>query len=100
MTVRRVADDQVVHRFVVTPGDGLNRGSCCGSVPMIDSWQPIIKRRLLDPAVLWNLERAGALPLLSLRDCATHWSFDESRQVGVIGTRDRQVRRLDLGTGL
>src|SRR5262249_44564680 len=48
---------------------------------------------------VWDLEAPRAQPLLSLRDASASWSFSETDRIAVIGTRDKRVRRFDLGTG-
>jgi WD40 repeat protein len=111
VTVRRVADDQVLRRLVATPIEGPNwqtRFHFSPSDRYLAAYH-YVSAWILYPggyawsdsglAFLWDLEDPGARPLASLRDCSSAWSFSESRRIAVIGTRDQRVRRFDLGTG-
>src|SRR5262249_49422451 len=99
LTVRRVADDQILRRFVFSPGHGVNRQAVLRFSPDGRYLAAHYPDTVAWPAVLWDLESSGARPLLSVSDCSAAWSFAESRPMVVIGARDRRVRRFDLSSG-
>jgi WD40 repeat protein/Tfp pilus assembly protein PilF len=99
VTVRRVADDQVLRRFVVTSIAGLNRQALFGFSPSNRYLAAIYHESDAAAAFVWDLENSEAHPLFSVNDCSCPWSFAESRRLAAIGTRDQRVRRFDLATG-
>jgi WD40 repeat protein/tRNA A-37 threonylcarbamoyl transferase component Bud32 len=99
LTVRRVTDNQVLHRFVVTSVDGLNRQATLRFSPNDRYLAAYYNDSVTRSAFVWDLANPEAHPLVSVRDCSSSWSFFESRRLAVIGTRDQRIRRFDLGTG-
>jgi WD40 repeat protein/Tfp pilus assembly protein PilF len=111
VTIRRVADDQALRRLVATPIKDPNWQALLHFSPSDRCLAAYYYERvpMFFPggytwsdsglAFVWDLENPGARPLVSVKDCSAAWSFSESRRIVVIGTRDQQVRRFDLGTG-
>ena len=99
MTVRRIADDRVLRRFVITFGDGLNREALLRFSPDGRYLAAYYRDLVARPAFVWDLESPAAGPLLSVSDCSSSWSFAETSPIVVIGTWDQRVRRFDLRTG-
>jgi WD40 repeat protein/Tfp pilus assembly protein PilF/tRNA A-37 threonylcarbamoyl transferase component Bud32 len=98
VTVRRIADDQVLQRFAVTSVDGLNRQATLRFSPGDRYLTAYYDDSLTGLAIIWDLENPEGRPLISIRDCASTWSLAESKRIAVIGTWDRRVHRFDLGT--
>ena len=105
VTVRRVADDRVLRRFVVMPPNGPNRQVLLRFSPDDRCLAAFYNDKdglnnsdvLTRPAFVWDLESPSARPLLSVSDGSSAWFFLESGRVAWIGTRDQRVRRFVLG---
>jgi WD40 repeat protein len=99
VTIRRIADDRVLRRLVAVSIDGLNRQALLRFSPDDRYLAAYFQESDSGCAFLWDLDRSEDHPLLILSGCSSPWSFAGSGRMAVIGTRDRRVRRFDLGTG-
>jgi WD40 repeat protein len=99
VTVRSVADDRVLRRFVIIPPEGPNEGVWLHFSPGDRYLAAYYVDSVNRPTFVWDLDDPQGRPLLAVSDASTDWSFDESRRIAVVGTRDRRVRRFDLSTG-
>jgi WD40 repeat protein len=108
VTVRRIADDRVLRRFVISPPEGPNRQALLRFSPS-DRYLAafyndkdgltVPQAAVTRPALVWDLEDPRARPLLSLPEGSSAWSFWEPDGIALIGTRDGRVHRFDLATG-
>jgi WD40 repeat protein len=108
VTVRRVADDRVLRRFVVSSPEGPNRQALLRFSPS-DRYLAAFyndKDGLIEPhatvtrpGFVWDLDDPRASPFLSVPVGSSAWSFWEPGRIALIGTRDGRVHRFDLGTG-
>jgi WD40 repeat protein/Tfp pilus assembly protein PilF len=108
VTVRRIADYQILRRFIVSPPKGPNRqvqlrfspgdryiGAFYNDKDGLTEPHATVTR----PAFVWDLENPADRALVSLSEGSCAWSFWEPGRIAMIGTPDLRVHRFDLVTG-